>query len=161
MVIRIFDCKEDVVVETSEGGFALRKNELSGRIITTDKGFGIQHEGVYVGVDSREVWWAFHNHPETGQPSLVPAHEFTSGPEVRCKIEDCGFSQHEVLIRAMHEFFRSEPYSFLSYNCQHYTSKSCNGSNKSWQLENVAKGVLAATAGVAIGAFIVGVFSEA
>lgn len=161
MVRQFRDYKDCVVVDTLEGCLTLLKDGLTGRIITTDKGFGIQHEGVYVGVDSRGVWWALHNHPDTGRPTLVSAHEFTSGSEVKCKAGDCGFSQHEVLLRAIREFFRSEPYSFLNNNCQHYTSKSCNGRSKSWQLEDVAKGVLAATAGVAIVVFIDSVFSEA
>lgn len=79
------DYKDYVVVDTVEGCLTLLKDELTGRTITTDKGFGIKHEGVYVGVVREEFGGHFTIIRTLGGQRLFPHMNSLQAPRSRVK----------------------------------------------------------------------------
>lgn len=161
MTMQLHDTAECLYIYGPQSLLRLHKNKYTGLVITTDKGGGIQHEGIYAGIDDMGDYWAFHNHPDQGGPALVRWDRFTKGAQVYFKAGECVLSQHAAYCLAIHEFSMGKPYSLLGYNCQHFASKACNGRSTSWQLDAIVGGLVAFVAGIAAGAVLEGALSEA
>ena len=95
----------------------------------------VSHTGIMLGTClNTNNPLVIHNHPSTGNASIVSLDEYSDGQQVNYAEEGCTNPPNLVLESGLDDVFNQRPYKLFSSNCQHLTSKACNNKPRSKDL---------------------------
>lgn len=118
----------------------------SGRIIFRDKIdtlMGFTHPGIILGVNSRGEEMVIHNHYQIGYPEIVTLKQFTLGSKYYFDPRKVFYNTKQIIERAIASWMEKKPYTWLTYNCQHFVNKVAANESRSEAIDKIADGALA------------------
>lgn len=117
----------------------------SGKVITREKIDTLTkvfHPGIIIGKDKWDRIWVAHNHYLNKRPTFDLLTTFSDWKQPLWDNRTIGFSNEQIVQRAIDEVLKGHEYKVLSYNCQTFVNLVVREEHKSEAVDKISDGAM-------------------